>query len=478
MEDRIQMQYYNDLEAALGKDIKDICKNKFHGKNYNHCAHFVSHIAGIEFSYHCREYKGGSKQPANVRVHEIFAQCPRVGREADLDKNRESLIFVTKEKNVDLEKKNMVNIPQKHVGIFSRGNVYHYSNGGDKVIKEPLSSFKTKFQNLYSGHQAIFFGHFPNEGYEIDVRPDGINVSAGVPIEIQKGDNRWWARATKASSNKNDWFLVGKEIKKKSAKYYGLFVPIEEYYGHKYSAKSYEDDYDIWSHFLEVSGYCESNNHFNLHNTYDRAKFTFGFYQLAAHTPNDNFVLFLRDLIKEGVSEPYFPELSLINGRVHKVSNDGAKTDLETIFDTGPNGSKQLQLLMNYFNPNRWELDNQEVLNAARMMHMCEHSKKARDIQVKRSVQILESKMSKYGGWYDLDGKSAKLCMIIADIHHQGRASRKKVKNALNSGDPINNLIDINSKYKSRSKSLRTALDRLDNDILNKKYVASLNEFK
>src|SRR5688500_7903879 len=106
------------LEAALGKAIDKICPNKFHDLTANHCAHFVSHMAGLDFSFNCIEFKGGTKQAANVRVHEIFSRCPKVGKFEDADKTKTQLVFVTRKDNVNLSNKQMGNIPQKHIGVF------------------------------------------------------------------------------------------------------------------------------------------------------------------------------------------------------------------------------------------------------------------------------------------------------------------------------------------------------------------------
>ena len=470
--------YNNKLENALDKNISDICKNKFHGNNYNHCAHFVSHIADIKFSYQCREYKGGNKQPANIRVHEIFAQCPRVGKRSNMDLTREQLVFVTKEANVNIDKKEMINIPQKHVGIYSDGYIYHYANTKDKVIKQTIDDFFNYFQSIYSGHQELFFGYFPGEATQLNVDFSGINAASVISFEIENKNNRWYARPV--GENNESWFLVGKEIRNTSADYHGIFVPVSEYYGPQFKASEYIEKYDHWANLLELTGYCESRNYFNLINTYDRAKFTFGFYQLAAHTPNDNFVLFLRDLIEENITEAYFPELKLINGKVHRVDKDGSVTDLERIMETGPNNQSQLQLLMNYLNPNRRSIDPQEILNTARLMHMSSNLKKSRDIQVDRSAKILETKMARYGRKYNLDGEKDTICAVICDIHHQGRASSKRVREALESENKLHNLIHINSNYKSRSKALEKKIEKMhsDNALGKKLYIQATNEFK
>jgi hypothetical protein len=102
------------LEAALGKSINIICPNNFHDPSHNHCAHFVSHMANLTFSFNCVEFKGGNKQAGNVRVHEIFEKCPKVGRFDEANLSEVQLVFVTRKSNVDLERKKMGNIPQKH----------------------------------------------------------------------------------------------------------------------------------------------------------------------------------------------------------------------------------------------------------------------------------------------------------------------------------------------------------------------------
>src|ERR1044072_658956 len=129
-----------DLEALLGKSITDLCGNRFHDSNANHCAHFVSHALGFTFSFNCAEYLGGKKEGANIRVHELFAQCPRVGWWEDADEKCDQLVFVIRRDAVDLSRKKMQNIPQKHVGIYSDGMGYHYSDargrGGEQKPDE------------------------------------------------------------------------------------------------------------------------------------------------------------------------------------------------------------------------------------------------------------------------------------------------------------------------------------------------------
>jgi hypothetical protein len=56
----------------------------------------------------------------------------------------------------------MTDHPQKHIGIFANGLIYHYSNGEDKVVSDTPPSFESKFKSRYSGaNVTLFFGQFP-----------------------------------------------------------------------------------------------------------------------------------------------------------------------------------------------------------------------------------------------------------------------------------------------------------------------------
>lgn len=462
------------LENALGKPIDDICPNRFHDHNANHCAHFVSHMMGLDFSFNCREYKGGSQQPANIRVHEVFKQCPKVGQWSDRPTtDGPLLVFVTRTNNVDIHTKTMGNIPQKHIGVFINGHIYHYSNSKEMAVKWAPETFLETFERTYSGTQSLFFGTIPGSDLILHIREDPQNVSRGKAFALEKTDGRWMGRCDGESK-----FLIGRETS--NGDYVGLFMRPSEYYGPRYKGEDYVDRIDHWAYLLELTGHCESLNHFNLINTYDSAKFTFGFYQMAAHTPDDNLILFFHRLAEMEEFHDYFPELSLKDGRLHRQNENGGLTDLEQVMSTGPNRRRQLQLFMNYLNPRLREHDRQEVLQSARMIHWSNTSGEMRDLQVELANQILQHKMGDtYSRWYNLDGQSDVICALIADIHHQGRASRAKVKAALRSADPMEKLITVNSNYSGRIAALREKLEEMTEagTLGIKRYVAGVNEF-
>jgi hypothetical protein len=465
------------LEGHLGKNIDKICKNRFHTASENHCAHFVSHAVGIESSFNCRDFKGGSAAPANIRVHEVFAICPKVGKKANMDMSKDQLVFVTLASNVDIATKTMINIPQKHIGVYSGGHVYHYSNGKDKVVKQTLADFEATFQATYSGVQGIFFGHFPTSATmpQAAIAPEGPATATPADFALVQTGKTW----TATRHGETQSFLVGKEFKNAGAGYFGLFVPVGSYYGPEYKGDDYAARFGHYAYLLELSGHCESKNRFNLINTYDRAKFTYGFYQLAAHTPRDNLILLMRDLVRDGVASSYFPDLKIIDGALHKVAADGGSTNLEAVSPTGPDGEEQLQAFMDYLNPRRKEIDREEVLNSAKLMHLANSSARGRELQVERSAKILEGKMARYGTIYELNGKSDLICALVADIHHQGRAKRSRVKQVLAGSNVVDKLIDINADYKQRAKDLREIIAKLtaDRHLGKLKYQAGSNTF-
>jgi hypothetical protein len=114
------------------------------------------------------------------------------------------------------------------------------------------------------------------------------------------------------------------------------------------------------------------------------------------------------------------------------------------------------------------------------MMHWTANDPAFRLMQVSIANEILQYKMTRrYDKWYRLDGKSDLICCLIADIHHQGRGSKTRVKAALDSSDPIESLITINPNYKSRIKNLRKVIKELQDrgKLGSKSYDAANSEF-
>jgi hypothetical protein len=80
--------------------------------------------------------------------------------------------------------------------------------------------------------------------------------------------------------------------------------------------------------------------------------------QYAAHVPNDDFVIFMRKLLSLENAKQYFPRLELQNNRIQYRHDNGTLVQLETDNST--------QGLMDYLNPTLNEVDEQELICAAR----------------------------------------------------------------------------------------------------------------
>lgn len=469
-----------DLAALLGKNINEICDNGFHDHRANHCAHFVAHALGLEFGYTCRAHVGGSSPGANLRVQEVFAECPRVGHWADADQTRVQLVFVIRKNAVSLASKSMANIPQKHVGIFHEGQVYHYSNTRDQVTRESVDSFLATFQRIYTGDQGLFFGEIPLSTLQLAVEPSGQAAATNgtFGFELRQSQRLWTARKVDEPADRS--FLVGAEIVKPEKNFFGLFMPVNRYYGPVLDPDEHVEAIGQWAYLLDLTAACESGGRMNLINTYDRARFTFGFYQLAAHTPDDNLILFFRQALLLPEFKQLFPELELRGGRVFRVSSDGTATDLEKRTHDPASGEDQIQRFMAFLNPERKSIEEQEVLNAARLIWWANQDGECNRLQVRVAAQILGRKMQLYHRRYDLDGETDTVCALIADIHHQGRARTATVKAALAKPNKEAALLKIGaSDFPGRIRTLadRVASLKAQGKLGAKRYSALANEF-
>ena len=170
---------------CLGKSIDDICSNGFtkvHARN--HCAHFVSHVLGIRFGELCGNLpneknrgKGGitNGTGATIRCNELYNGLTSRGKWENRPAFADGLlIFVTPAGNVrallqDGTLGTMGTDERKHVGIYFSGRVYHYSNGGNRVIVDPtVERFHDKFKGQYGrkNNVSLFFAVVPYDVYE------------------------------------------------------------------------------------------------------------------------------------------------------------------------------------------------------------------------------------------------------------------------------------------------------------------------
>lgn len=230
-----------------------------------------------------------------------------------------------------------------------------------------------------------------------------------------------------------------------------------------YDPAAFSDEFGPWAHLVYAIGASESQNRFNRVNSYDRAAFTFGFFQLAAHTPRDNLVLFLRQATELPAFQRHFPELQMKDGRLHRIDGNSA-IDLEVEIYDARQDEHQLQNLMRYLNPRETAIDDAEIIHTARLVELCETSPEFCALQVRTAIQITARKFrERYQRWYNLSGMSDSICVAIADIHHQGRAKKAQVRAALASAEALSNLTQLGAdKYPERCKSLRRMIATME----------------
>jgi hypothetical protein len=223
---------------------------------------------------------------------------------------------------------------------------------------------------------------------------------------------------------------------------------------------------------------AESNGNFNTINTYDRALFTFGFGQFAAHVPEGDFVQFLRALISQDNARlmDYFPDLSLQNGKIsQKVGN--AFVNLEQV------SGGETKALMRYFNPSSQAIEDREVLNCARMMHWCMKSQKHRSLQVQFMISTAKTLVARVHGWSSLNKRTDKVCLAAMDILHQGRGKKSAIVQALtekNDNLAFDRLLHIGATtYPERIQTLRATVQKLEaqNKLNNAVYEGATGKF-
>jgi hypothetical protein len=220
----------------------------------------------------------------------------------------------------------------------------------------------------------------------------------------------------------------------------------------RYNREEFRGTHGFWADFIHPTAMAEGALYHTL-NTYDRARFTFTFLQYAAHVPNGDFVVYFRALLKLPLAAEYFPDVKLINNRITRV------TDLGTIAlesDTSTAG------LMKFLNPSRRQVEDTEVVQAAKFVHWAQNDPLHRQAQIDTGIKHFKEKMVNYARTYDLDGSLDSICLVIADIRHQGRAKNPVIVHALRSSRPLESLLAIGEqRFPERISTLRREIRKL-----------------
>jgi hypothetical protein len=244
----------------------------------------------------------------------------------------------------------------------------------------------------------------------------------------------------------------------------------------KYNRLVEEPRIGLWAHFIAPTVTAESFGGLHLLvNSYDRAAFTFGFYQLAAHTPKDNLILLFRALIKLPNAPAVFPDLAIgADGRLQQNTASGVK-DLEKEADvTLADGrvERQITQFMAYLNPTVRAAEKQEAANAAKLMHWVLNDPAAMDAAVRIPFEIMRKKARRINRLYDLQGIQPEIAIWVSDITHQGRGGPDKIRDALRQSTFEKKLQALeridryptshpNGRYEERRRTVKTIVQKL-----------------
>ncbi|WP_291131735.1 hypothetical protein [Flavobacterium sp. UBA7682] len=242
-----------------------------------------------------------------------------------------------------------------------------------------------------------------------------------------------------------------------------------------YKPEDYVQKNKFWAYFIYPTVMAESKGSFLCLNTYDRAKFTFTFMQYAAHVPNGDFVKFFKKLLALPKAKDYFPKLVLQNNQIFYRNSTGILSPLES--------NTSSQALMDYLNPTLTEVDQQELICAARFVHWASNDPEHRKIQVETAIVMYKENMKEYHERFGLHGAPAKVCQMICDIRHQGRGKNDRIALALNTNGnyekAFSNLCTIGSaNYQTRITTVRNTINKLVTEgKFSKVYDAQSGEF-
>lgn len=208
----------------------------------------------------------------------------------------------------------------------------------------------------------------------------------------------------------------------------------------------------LWADFIFPTSVAEGGL-FHTLNSYDRARFTFGFLQYAAHVPNGDFVRYFRDLLKLPAATDYFPDLIVQNDRIFRIKDNGL---VQVEDDSSTAG------LMDFLNPSSTEVEDTEVIQSAKFIHWVKNDPVHRQLQADFGKRFFREAMARHDKIYNLNGAPINVCLVVADIRHQGRGGSSEIRLALQNADPVGALLKIGaSRFPERVKTIKRELDRL-----------------
>lgn len=249
----------------------------------------------------------------------------------------------------------------------------------------------------------------------------------------------------------------------------GLAADVKANFG-VYKAADFESKLGKVAHFIAPTLTAEGDGCFGAVNSYDRAAFTFGVPQLAAHTPNANFIEYFRQLLATDWASAHFPEFSLRdNGKGKKTVHlavDGGFRDMEVeeTVQLAKSTESQLTTFMRWINPERMKVDANEASFAARMMNCLRAHEDAKLLQL--SVFIDQAR--KNLRWVKkevpaFNPKDWREALWVMDIRHHGRGGTGTIGKALSSANRLEALAAIGkADYAGRIKTVQANMAKVE----------------
>ena len=269
-----------------------------------------------------------------------------------------------------------------------------------------------------------------------------------IAVEIEKREGprgaNWFARVS------GEEFLVGADVRYESRRGLMLRAPASGYV--KYDPDEWRAAHGVWADMIAVTSEVEGKGDLCTVNTYDRAGFTFGLMQWAAHTPNDNFVLLMRKLLALPSAPAYFPDLRCQpdGGRIVRQADADAEV-LETADST--------TALRRYLNPDEGKVDEAEVIAAAKLMHWIRTDAAARTLLINFALEHYRHQVRAIAEKVPLNGKTDVEVLVCADIRHQGRGTYAQMRSALHAARSVEALLAIGAdRYPERITGLREGI--------------------
>lgn len=290
-----------------------------------------------------------------------------------------------------------------------------------------------------------------------------------MQVEIEQRGLEFWAKA-----KDEDAFFVGSRVRFGERAGLCNVLPGAPPLPFAYMAGNYAPDFGIWARLIAPTIKAEGGSFLAL-NSYDRAAFTFGIGQFAAHVPDGDFVCLMRALLRLPEARHYFPELRLIGGRIGLMPDALSDAPPRMLED-----ARSTEALMRWFNPSMAEVDAAEISGAARLLHWTRQHRTARLAQIEQMVAGFRKSLRRADKRLGLHGQPATLCCVIADLIHHGRAGRSlwpATSKALGADDPLDALLAIGSRpWPDRIATLRTAL-AADPDLATLRWSSKRGDF-